>query len=88
MRRCFHGPSSGNSGLPCLRCARLNPRGPSPAAHCFVLHHLHHAATTAQPSASSPSLHEPGVVLLLVLHSVLVHCTAAYPRASALQSCR
>lgn len=81
MQPCSHGPSSGNSGLPCRRRARLNPRGPSPAAHCFHLHHLHHDATIAQPlasslssSSSSSSLHEPVVVPPLMLHCVLAHC--------------
>lgn len=66
----IHGRFSGNSGL---RCARLIHRGPSPAAHCFVLHHLHHAAPTAHHHRDSSTLHEPVVVLLVVLHSVLAH---------------
>ncbi|KAF1929321.1 uncharacterized protein M421DRAFT_91799 [Didymella exigua CBS 183.55] len=78
MRPCFHGHSSGNSGLP---CARLNSRGPSPAAHCFLLHHLPTTAHRSPSSPSSPSstLHEP-VVVPVVLHCVLLHL--APPRLS------
>lgn len=58
-----NGPFSGNMGL------RLNPRGPSPAAHSFLLQLAPHCDDS---SPSSSSLHEP-VVVLVVLHPVLAH---------------
>ena len=86
-----HGPPLGNKGL---RCARFNLRGPSSAAHCFVLHHLHHAAATAHHHRDSSNLHEPVDVVLAVLHSVLAHlhhhlseaCSAAPPVSAAARS--